>query len=199
MATHVYVSRSKDCLFLFLRQGSLFQPARCYAKKYRMPQEDIDAYRKYRKEMTAQRRKYREEWLKDDKENEKLKTMRMKLDKEVEGKLYDDKIVSKNLKIDEKRKKIEEKKMEKEEQRKVIVESLRQKTQEKIKKEHIKDIIASNVEIEGFITFENLDEKISEAIDNMQISTYAIDPSGKKLSTENIYSPNALTETQSAH
>ena len=55
------------------------------------------------------------------------------------------------------------------------------------------------VEIEGFITFKNLDQKINEAIDNMQISTFAIDSSGNKLNTENIYSPNALTETQSAH
>lgn len=48
------------------------------------------------------------------------------------------------------------------------------------------------MESKEFITFENMNKKIDEALANIHVSTFALDGMGRQLFTANIYSPNAL-------
>ena len=63
MATHVYLFRA--LIPRFTHSGFTFplQTVRWYALKYKMPKEESQALAKYRRQVTALRRQFREEWL----------------------------------------------------------------------------------------------------------------------------------------
>lgn len=164
--------------------ASVTQSSRGYAKKYQQPEEEVRAYLYFRKKMKHVRRGLRDVWL----EQEKMKMEEFgaqaaeeaREERELEQRALEDN----RLELERMAQQRQERMVEVE--RKVAEKKergtkAREASEAKITQKRVLKVIRAQEASAEFITMENLDMKIKEAIENEVNYNFALSRTGETI------------------
>ncbi|KAL5471460.1 hypothetical protein EMCRGX_G029580 [Ephydatia muelleri] len=157
----------------------LILQARCYALNYKQPKEEAQAYGKFRRELSVLRKQFREEWLKKQEMQQQAlnaqSAEQARLEKMMEQKALEQN--KEDLERMAKRRELTEKKRAQEiaDKRKRGDES-RRAWESQLHQRQIAQVLIAQEESKGYITPNNLEQKIQEIIAKEVDYNFALQP-----------------------